>query len=56
MRGGEERVGVILFIPRTVSKHKIQLLLWKVFTILYVSKDRVANPHPRMRLNLKLPN
>ena len=47
MRGGEV-VGVILFIPRTVSKHKRQLLPCKVCAILYLSKERVANPHPRM--------
>ena len=39
-------VGVILFIPRTVSKHKIQLLPSKVCAIWYLSKERVANPHP----------
>ena len=45
---GGEVVGVILFIPRTVSKHKRQLLPCKVCAILYLSKERVANPHPRM--------
>ena len=44
--GGREGVGVILFIPRTVSKHKIQLLPSKVCAILYLFKERVANPHP----------
>ena len=46
--GGEVGVVVILFIPRTVSKHKIQPLPCKVCAILYLSKDRVAHPHPRM--------
>ena len=46
--GGREGVGVILFIPRTVLKHKIQLLPCKVCAISYLSKERVANPHPRM--------
>ena len=45
-----ERVGVILFIPRTVSKHKIQLLPCKVFAILFLSKDRVANLIPECGL------
>ena len=44
--GGGEGVGVILFIPRTVSKHKVQLLPSKVCAILYLLKERVANPHP----------
>ena len=44
--GVEVRVGVILFTPRTVSKHKIQLLPSKVCAILYLSNDRVADPHP----------
>ena len=47
VRGGEV-VGVILFIPRTVSKHKRQLLPSKVCAILHLLKDGVANPHPRM--------
>ena len=47
---------VIVFIPRTVSKHKIQLLPIQVCAILYLSKDRVAIPHTRMSLNSKLPN
>ena len=38
--------GVILFIPITVSKHKIQLHPSKVCAILYLLKERVANPHP----------
>ena len=42
--GEWEGVGVILFIPWTVSKHKIQLLPCKVCAILYLSKERVANP------------
>ena len=46
--GGGEGVGVILFVPRTVSKDNIQLLPCKVCAILYLSKERVANPHPRM--------
>ena len=46
---------VILFIPITVLKHKIQLLPCKVCAFLYLSKDRVANPYPRMSLNSKLP-
>ena len=37
---------VIFFIPRTVSKHKIQLLPSKVCAFLYVLKKRVVNPHP----------
>ena len=45
---GWRGVRVILFVPRTVSKHKIQLLPYKVCAILYQSKDRVANPHRRM--------
>ena len=45
--GGKEGVGVILFIPKTVSKHKVQLLPSKVCAILYLSKERVANPHHR---------
>ena len=44
--GGWEVVGVIFFIPRTVSKQKIQLLPGKVCAFLYLSIDRVANPHP----------
>ena len=51
-----EGVGVILFIPRTVLKHKVQLLLSKVFAVLYLLKDRVANPYPRISLDSKLPN
>ena len=47
---------VFFFIPRTLSKHKIQLLPSKVCAFLYLSKDRVANPHPKMRLNSKLLN
>ena len=39
-------VGVLLFIPRTVSKHKIQLLSSKLRAILYLSKYRIANPRP----------
>ena len=46
--GGREGVGVILFIPRTVSKYKRQLLPCKVCAISYLSKEKVANPHPRM--------
>ena len=46
--GGGGGVGVILLIPRTVLKHKIQLLPCKVCAISYLSKERVANPHPRM--------
>ena len=34
-----------LFIPRTVSKHKIQLLPSKVCAFLHLLKG-VANPHP----------
>ena len=44
--GGGKGVGIILFIPRTVSKHKIQLLPSKVCAILYLLKEKVANPHP----------
>ena len=44
--GGGKGVGVFLFIPRTVSKHKIQLLPSKVCAILYILKERVANPNP----------
>ena len=44
--GGGKGVGVILFIPRTVSKHKIQLLPSKVCAIWYLFKERVAKPHP----------
>ena len=40
-------VGVILFIPRTVSKHKIQLLPSKVCAILYLLNEWVANPPPQ---------
>ena len=43
--GGGERVGVILFIQRIVSKDKIQLLPSKVCAILYLSKDKAANPY-----------
>ena len=39
-------VGVILFIPRTVSKHKIQLFPSKVCATLYLSKKRVAHSIP----------
>ena len=46
--GDGEGVGVIFFIPKTVSKHKIQLLPSKVCAFLYQSKERIANPHPRM--------
>ena len=44
-RGGKG-AGVILFIPRTVSKHKIQLFPSEVCSILYLLKEKVANPHP----------
>ena len=44
--GGGEGIGVILFIPRTVSKHKVQLLPSKVCTILHLLKEEVAYPHP----------
>ena len=44
--GGGKGVGVILFIPRTVSKHKIQLLPSKVCAIWYLFKKRVVKPHP----------
>ena len=43
--GGGKGEGVILFIPRTVSKHNIQLLPSKVCAFLYLLKKRVANPH-----------
>ena len=43
---GGERVGVILFIPRTFSKHKVQLLPSKVCAILHLFKEGVANPQP----------
>ena len=36
---------VILFISRTVSKYKVQLLPSKVCAILYLLKEGVANPH-----------
>ena len=39
-------MGVILFIPRTVSKYKIQLLPSEVCAILYILKEVVVNPHP----------
>ena len=42
--------GVILFIPRTVLKHKVQLLPTKVCAILYLLKDKVANPHPLKKI------
>ena len=44
--GGGEGVGVILFIPRTVSKHKVQFLPSKVCAILHLLKEEVANPTP----------
>ena len=44
--GGGEGVWVILFIPRTVSKHKVQLLPSKVCAILHLLKKGVANPPP----------
>ena len=40
------RVEVILFIPRTVSKHKVQLLPSKVCAIWYLLNKGVANPNP----------
>ena len=43
---GWEGVGVILFNPITVSKHKIQLLTNKPCAILYLLKDRVTNLTP----------
>ena len=43
--GGGKGAGVILFIPRTVSKHKIQLFPSEVCSILYLLKEKVANPH-----------
>ena len=43
-------VGVILFIPRTVSKYKIQLLPSKVCAFLYLSEDRADNPTPECDL------
>ena len=46
MLGGGEGIGVILFIPRTVSKYKIQLLPSEVCAILYILKEGVVNPHP----------
>ena len=48
--GGGEGVGVVLFIPRTVLKHKIQLLPNKVCAILQLIKEKVANPHPECDL------
>ena len=33
--GGGEEIGVILFIPRAVSKYEVQLLPSKVCAILY---------------------
>ena len=48
---GGEVVGVILFIPRTVSKHKIQLLPSKVCAILHLLKGWVANPHPLKQIS-----
>ena len=50
MVGNGVGVRVILFIPRTVSKHKIQLLPSKVCPFLYLLKERVANPHPQCDL------
>ena len=44
--GGGEGVGVILFIPRTVSKHKVQLLRSKVCAVSHLLKKKVANPTP----------
>ena len=44
--GGKREVEGILFIPKTVSKYKIQLLFSEVCTFLYLSKDREANLHP----------
>ena len=44
--GGGKGAEVILFIPRTVSKHKIQLFPSEVCSILYLLKEKVANPHP----------
>ena len=43
--GGEEGVGVTLFIPIIVSKHKVQLLPSKVCAILHLLKVGVVNPH-----------
>ena len=40
------KVGVIFLILKTVSKYEIQLLPSKVCAILYLFKERVANPHP----------
>ena len=40
-------VGVILFIPRTVAKHKLQLLPKKLCAILHLLKDRVILFIPR---------
>ena len=37
---------LFLFIPRTVSKQKVQLLPSKVCAILDLFKVGVANPHP----------
>ena len=44
--GGGEGARVSLFIPRIVSKHKVQLLPSKVCAILHLFKKNVANPHP----------
>ena len=44
--GGGEGVKVVLFIPRRVSKHKVQLLPSKVCAIFHLLKEGVANPHP----------
>ena len=43
MRGGGEGVEVILFIPRTVSKHKIHLLPSKVCAIWYMKKSSLRH-------------
>ena len=50
MRGVGEGVVVIFLIPKTVSKHKIQLLPCKFCAFLYLSKERVANPPPERDL------
>ena len=39
-------VGLILFIPRTVSKHKVQLLPSKVCAILHLLKEKGGQPPP----------
>ena len=43
---------VVIFIPITVLKHKIQLLPSKVYTILFLSKDKRADP---CKLEIKSP-